>query len=413
MHAWIIICLLVGQTIAATPVAAQDAQALREALAQAPPSPTDLLRRREPFALAERTGAGRLLFDIGLVADFIANLTQDNVDRANGGTFFGRENSFFPREIELNLFGQIDPYARGEMRLEVAEEFEDGARDTHVGLAEAHLTLLTVPYGFQPKLGQMRNRFGLLNQLHREALPQPDVPNVLLRFFGEEGLVERGLEITWVAPLPFYLELLGGIFDGDNETAFGRGSLKRPLATGRLRTFFELGDLGAIQLGASLARGETVALRRQTFVGVDAKYKFIPEAWRHPLVTVGGEGIWSFRRVGVDIDVDGDGMPDTVEGRSRDRFGWYTWGEVQPWRRWAGGLRYDSTQFLEEPGREWAIGPYLAFMPSDFLRFRLGYKHTERDRREPFNLNGGSARTVDEIFFQATFFLGAHPAHPF
>ena len=29
-------------------------------------------------------------------------------------------------------------------------------------------------------------------------------------------------------------------------------------------------------------------------------------------------------------------------------------------------------------GREWAVGPYIAFMPSEFLRFRLGYKHTER-----------------------------------
>jgi hypothetical protein len=413
MRAWIIICLLVGQAILAKPVAAQDSVALRKDLAQAPPSPRVVLRPREPFTLGERSGRGQLLFDIGVAADFIANLTQDNVDRANSGTFFGRENSVFPREIELGLFGQIDPYARGEVRLEVAEEFEDGVRDTHVGLAEAHLTLLTVPYGFQPKIGQLRNRFGLLNARHAHDLPQPDRPNVLVRFLGEEGLVERGLELSWVPPLPVYLELLSGIFNGDNETAFGRGSLKRPLATGRLRTFFELGALGAIQLGASVARGETPALRRQTFVGVDAKYKFTPEAWRHPLVTVGGEGIWSFRRVGVDIDVDGDGMPDTVEGRSRDRFGWYLWGEVQPWRRWAGGLRYDSTQFLEASGREWAVEPYVAFMASEFLRFRLGYKHTDRDRREPFNLNGSSARTVDEIFFQATFILGAHPAHPF
>src|SRR5687767_11959563 len=109
MRAWIIICLLVGLAIPATPVAAQDSEALRRELAQAPPSPRDVLRPREPFVRAERSGRGQLLFDIGLVADFIANLTQDNVDRANGGTFFGRENSFFPREIELNLFGRIDP----------------------------------------------------------------------------------------------------------------------------------------------------------------------------------------------------------------------------------------------------------------------------------------------------------------
>ena len=60
--------------------------------------------------------------------------------------------------------------------------------------------------------------------------------------------------------------------------------------------------------------------------------------------------------------------------------------------------------------------PYLSFMPSEFLRFRLGYKHTERSQccsYAGFLDNGGSARKADEILFQATFNLGAHPAHPF
>jgi hypothetical protein len=249
-------------------------------------------------------------------------------------------------------------------------------------------------------------------------LPQPDVPNVLLRFFGEEGLVESGVELAWVPPLPFYLEALAGVFNGDNDEAFGRGSLRDPLLTGRLRTFFELGAAGALQLGASAATGDTAERRRQTFVGLDTKYKLTPEGWRHPLLTVGGEGIWSFRKAVLDeeveIDTDGDGVPDTTENvrrtRDRHRFGWYAYAEVQPWRRWLGGARYDATQFLEDSGREWAIEPYVGFLASDFLRFRLGYKHTERDRP---GVLGFSGRAMDEIFLQATFVLGAHPAHPF
>jgi hypothetical protein len=65
------------------------------------------------------------------------------------------------------------------------------------------------------------------------------------------------------------------------------------------------------------------------------------------------------------------------------------------------------------PGREWAVEPYVTFWPSEFLRFRLGYKHMERDHRDGFTNNGGSARIVDELLFQSTFILGAHPAHPF
>ena len=63
---------------------------------------------------------------MGVVGDFVGNLTQRNVDKANAGTFAGRENRFFPREVELSLFGQIDPYARAEVRIEAGEE-EPGA----------------------------------------------------------------------------------------------------------------------------------------------------------------------------------------------------------------------------------------------------------------------------------------------
>ena len=98
---------------AAAPGTAVPAVATREQmLSQAQPgitiSPAELARPREPFSLYERRGAGQLLFDIGIAGDFIANFTQRNVDKANAGTFSGRENRFFPREIEPDLFGQIE-----------------------------------------------------------------------------------------------------------------------------------------------------------------------------------------------------------------------------------------------------------------------------------------------------------------
>src|SRR4029450_4924140 len=111
------------------------------AVAQTPPAPTapsltDLARPREPFALYGQRGSGQRLFDIGIAGAFGANFTQRNVDKANAGTFAGRENRFFPREVELSLFGQIDPYARAEVRIESGEE-APGA-ETGVSLAEAN-----------------------------------------------------------------------------------------------------------------------------------------------------------------------------------------------------------------------------------------------------------------------------------
>jgi len=292
------------------------------------------------------------------------------------------------------------------VRIEAGEE--TAGQETGVKLAEANLTMLTLPWGTQLKMGQMRNRFLYSNFVHEHDLPWPDRPNVLRNFLGEEGLQEKGVELTVVPDLPFYLEALVGAFNGDNETAFGRGKLNKPLVTGRLRTFLELTDTSALQVGVSVANGNTAEQRRSTLAGFEMKYKYRPEGWLHPLLTLASEGLYSIRRTTVED-------PDTgvTENRTRNRFGWYGWGEVQPWNRWAVGVRYDWSQFPENPGQERAIEPYLTFWPSEFLRFRLAYKNTARDHREGFTENDSSARRVDEYLFQATFILGAHPAHPF
>jgi hypothetical protein len=455
MRALLILVLVVLAVVAgAPPAAAQEADALRKELEQlrrrmeelnqrlqrlesqpAPPTPApattptapapgapapgqttlmDLARPREPFALATRRGGGQLLFDMGVAGDFVANITQRSVDKADGGTFAGRENRFFPREVELSLFGQIDPYARGTVIVETGEE-EPGGEMT-VALAEAHLTLLTLPYGFQAKLGQVRNRFGWSNERHAHDLPWVDVPNVYRNFFGEEGLRERGVEVSWLPEWPFFFEALVGLFDGDNEVAFGRGKLNEPLVTGRLRTFFEPGLEHGILLGVSAAHGHTPDRLRSTLAGFDVRYKYTPDGWRHALLTLGAEGIYSIRRAEREAEVFVEGSDEpliVLEKRTRRHWGWYAYTELQPWLRWALGTRFDWSQYPVNAGREWAIEPYVTFWPSEFLRFRLAYKHTDRSERSPFNDSGGSARLVDELLFQATFILGAHPAHPF
>ncbi len=397
---------------------AAPAPAPSQTTVQTPASAIDLLSPRPPFGLYGQRASGQLLFDMGVAGDFVGNLVQRNVDKASAGTFRGQENRFFPREVELSLFGQIDPFARAEVRIEAGEDARGTA--TNLSLAEANITLMTLPFNTQLKLGQMRNRYGWSNQIHEHDLPWTDRPGVLRAYFSDNGVVEKGAELTWVADLPFYLEALVGAFNGDNDVAFGRGRISEPLLTGRLRTFFELGDEHGIQLGTSVAHGLTADRRRSTLPGFDVRYKYRPEGWLHPLVTAGGEGVWSIRRAevtrDVTIDTDADGIPDTTltlgNHRTDTRFGYYVYGELQPFRRWAFGARYDETEQLVR-GREKAFEPYVTFWPSEFLRFRGGYKLTERSSDVGFSTNQATARHVDEWFLQATFILGAHPAHPF
>jgi hypothetical protein len=480
MRAWVVVCLALGLILAESPAAAQEAEILRRELEQlkqqlqqmqeqyqktiqemtdrlqrleaqppttapapavaapAPASPAgggqsrpaptisalELARPREPFALYERRGAGQLLFDLGVTGDFAGSLTSKRVEQANAGSLSGEENRVFPREIEVSFFGQIDPYARAEVRFEAGEELEsDGTRSFNVSLAEANLTLMAIPWGFQPKGGRMRLRWGYLNEFHQHDRPFIDNPDVWVLFFGEEGLVENGGELAWVAPTPFYLQAIVGIFDGDNDVAFGGGTLRDPLVTGRLRTFFEPTDTLAIQLGTSAMTGLTTDDKHATYAGLDAKFKYTPESWRHPLLTGGGEVLFAHRNNPVTASSTGDGglaaalmrrrlgqeatePTSPTEFEQRDAYGFYVWTEVQPWQRWVFGLRYDWTEDPTGPGHEWAIGPYLSFFTTEFLRFRLGYKHTERS-------GFGSPSTIDELLFQATFILGAHPADLF
>ena len=298
------------------------------------------------------------------------------------------------------------------MRIEAGEEERGG--DIAVHLAEAYLTLLTLPFGTQARIGQMRNRFGWSNEIHEHDLPWVDRPNVMQNFFGSEGLQEQGMEATFVPDLPFYVEALGGVFNGDNETAFGLGTLRVPLVTGRVRTFFELGDEHALQLGMSVASGQNSDRLPSTILGWEGRYKYRPDGWLHPLITVTGEALYSIRKFNVEATPTVTASPASRRGRRTA--GAFTWAaRCSPGAAWPPDSGTTGRNFLQTPGLEQAIEPYISFWPSEFLRFRLAYKHTARTTQtiDAFNLNGGSARNVDEILFQASFILGAHPAHPF
>jgi hypothetical protein len=266
---------------------------------------------------------------------------------------------------------------------------------------EANLTLLSLPLGTTARLGVMRPRFGTLNIVHQDDLPQIDRPNVLSRFFGEEQLEgEKGVEAFWVLPLPVYNELSIGVFDGDNEVAFGRGSLRDPLVIGRWRTFLELEEHGGLQIDLSAASGIATDAHRTTILGLGAKYKWAAPGSGFPLFTIAGEALYAMRTVTTDGD-------DTTPPRDRrfDRWGAYLYGQLDLTRRWAFGVRGDWTELAVERGREWAVSPYFQFKPSEFLRFRAQYKHSEG--------TGAVERVANEFFLQGTFILGAHPTERF
>jgi hypothetical protein len=382
--------------------AATPAPAPAQAPPQAPETPAlrELLTPRQPFATAQ---PGRtLLFDLGVAGDFVTDVTSATQERRHDGTFNGRENRLFPRHAELAMFGRVDPYASATIRITGAEQpASDQARETEITakLETAYVTLLTLPYGTTARVGLMRPRFGTLNVVDEDDLPQVDRPDVLRRFFGEEQLnTEKGLEAVWLLPTPWYEEVSLGVFNGDNEVAFGRGSLRDPLVLSRLRSFFELEEWGGLQVDLSGGTGVTAEHRRNTIAGFGLKYKWAPlVGYGFPVVTLAGEAIYGHRTI-----------PDTsgeLNARRLERWGSYLYGQYDWTKRWAAGMRYDWTELPTTTGHEWALSPYLQFRPSEFLRFRLQYKRSDGV--------GLVAHDANELFLQGTFIMGAHPTERF
>jgi len=189
--------------------------------AMAPPQPpgaslTELARRASRFRLYQQRGAGQLLFDIGIAGDFVGNITQSNVEKARRDVRRSGE-SLLPREVELSLFGQVDPYAYAEVRIETGEEAR--GQELGVKLAEASVTLLTLPLGTRPSSARCEP-FRYSNMIHEHDLPWIDRPNVLRKLPRRGGSQRKGRRGDDRARPPFYLEGLAGVFDGDNETAF-------------------------------------------------------------------------------------------------------------------------------------------------------------------------------------------------
>ena len=378
------------------------------------PSVMDLLRPRQPYALAQ---PGRiLLFDMGVAGDFVANFTSNEAERRQTGTFNGRENRLFPRHVELVFFGRVDPYASASIRFTGAEEPKGAGREAEITtkLEEANGTILTLPFGTTLRFGLMMPRFGTLNMVHEDDLPQVDRPDVIRRFFGQEELnTEKGVEAFWILPTPFYQELSLGAFNGDNELAFGRGSIRDPLVTSRLRNFFELGENGgALQVDITGATGVTDQDRRNNIAGLGLKYKWFPlVGYPFPVITLAGEAIYGNRtnqRSEEQIAEILEASPGArVHAIQRfESLGYYLYGQYDWSKRWAAGLRHDWTQFPTlAKGEESAISPYLTFKPSEFLRFRLQYKHTDGFRNV--------LPDADEVFVQGSFVIGAHPTERF
>lgn len=111
---------------------------------------------------------------------------------------------------------------------------------------EAYALAKGLPGGFEIKLGKFRSAFGKINTQEPHTWDFATAPLIFTGFFGDEGLIEKGIQVSWYAPTKFFLQVGAEVLQGENEASFNyKGFTITHSPTGRS---FEVEDKSAPSL---------------------------------------------------------------------------------------------------------------------------------------------------------------------
>jgi len=347
--------------------------------------------------------------DVSVIGDVLAQYTSHE----NEGD--KPDDEFIFRELEINFSGLLDPFARADVVVALHKEFEHEVEEEHEGeheesvrghshehdfaihIEEAYLTALTLPYGLQARVGRMRERFGKINTVHLHALPWVDYPLVVKNYFGHEGLMGDGAEVSWLAPTQHYLELSYEVFNNDNNSVFAGEDYDDFAHLLHAKNLLEFSDATTLEFGGTVATApndDGHGGSRTWLEGIDLTFKWRPlQEALYKSLTWQTEALFS--------------QKDTDEG-DRDTWGLYSSLEHQFARRWKAAARYDYSELPDfENLREHGYSAYLTFAQSEYVFWRFGYMFVDRNFPDP--------EQEDEhvLWLQCNFGLGPHRAHEY
>lgn len=305
---------------------------------------------------------------------FLGSYTSREEEGAEPGT------GMHIQEMEVQLTSFVDAYFKADVILALP-----GGQGVEV--EEGYVLTQGLPYNLALKAGKFYAELGRHNTLHTHAFPFIDPPLVLERLLGEEGLNETGLGLSTLLPLPWYAELSGQVFNGDNALfASPRG--RDLLYVSHLKNFWDLGDAATLELGGSWAGGDNQDQEQSSLAGADLTLK-----WRPPRRSLYRGLVWQSEYLYAHR-----GLPVGAEKQG----GFYTLLQYQFARRWWVQGRYDLFGLPRRAGaeREHRLSGLVAWVPSEFSALRLQYSRLDRE--------GG---TENQVLAQFNFTIGSHPAH--
>ena len=324
-------------------------------------------------------------------------------------------------ETELGFAASIDPWFRGAAFVALHP-------DDSLSVEEAWVQTTSLGGGFSLKAGRFFSGIGYLNPKHAHTRDFVDSPLAYQAMLGSQ-FGDDGLQLTWVAPTDWLVELgaevgRGRSFPGGGDTSRNGAGMHALTA----HTGGDIGDSHNWRAGLSMLRakakdqtllaadaaGDTLA---SAFTGdtriwiADAVWKWAPGGNdARTAFTLQGEYLHSTRNGELVYDIGGADSPGALR---TTQSGWYLQGVYKFMPRWRVGLRterLDPGTPDDGAGAGWpATSDYrprrntamLEYRPSEFSRVRLQWA---RDHARE-----GAAD--NQLFLQYQMSLGAHGAH--
>lgn len=336
--------------------------------------------------------------DISVILDVAAAGFSGPPDQRGGHD--PSKNGFNLQQLELSIGSAVDPFWRFDGNLVFSQY--------GVEVEEAYATSTALPSNLQVRAGQFLTRFGRLNATHPHSWEFVDQPLVLGKFFGGEGSRGLGTELSWLSPLPWYLEIVGSASEAQGASTarsfFGgtdlgvRGPEDLQL-TGAVKQFFPFGPDWSLAWGLSGAFGPNATGRsnRSEIYGTDLYLKYRPLR----------DGDWTI----VSFTTEAMARRRQVPGGVLRDEGLYT---TLFWRfdqQWGTALRYEAVTGTsgdmldpEWTGLRQRTSANLTYWPTEFSRIRL---QASADAPE------WKARPVYGVFLAFETVIGAHGPHKF
>lgn len=342
-----------------------------------------------PFSKSIASGIDATGLQISVAGDLV-------VERAFS-TDSGALERLSPRSLEVMFYAPVDHRfdavasatahdERGEVFFEIHELWIGSSK--------------VIPRG-RFRLGQMFPAFGRLQRFHQHDWPFISAPEAHTRFFDDEGIIDTGVELSYLLPVPRFFELTLGVTSGWTFGHTHNEGAKPDIPThySRLATSFGVGGLGDAELGLNYVSRTSFEDTETNLFGLDFVTK---KRNARTLKYLGQSEIW-YREETRD------------QGSTERILGGYFYTQYGFNARWQLGLRLDAFTVLsqkdalgrQEDNLNFAWVPTLTYRSSEFATFRIAYN----DKRDVVD-----DRTTNRDRFlqlQATFTLGAHPAHTF